>query len=302
MQEQNANLTQLESSEKVIEISTERLKPFKNHPFQVVPDADMVQLKESIQQYGVLNPLIVRPTPEGNYEIISGHRRKYVAEQLGYTKVPVIIRYMKDDDAIVTMVDSNIQREQIRPSEKAFAYKMKHDAIKRKAGRRKVGQVDYDLIGKKSIELISGDQGDSPKQVQRYIKLTNLIPELLQKLDDGIISFTPAVELAFLSQSEQTDMLEAMDYAQSIPSLSQAQRIKKLSIEGTLSLQKMEDILSEIKQSEVQRVVFTNEQLHRFFPEHYTVNQTKRAIIEILEHYTETYYQSKGGINNSEKE
>lgn len=204
----------------------------------------MIELQDSIRKYGILNPLIVRPRPEGVYEIISGHRRKFAAEKLGYRKVPVIIRAMKDDEAVVSMVDSNLQRERISPSEKAFAYKMKYDAIKRKTGRRKCGQVDHHS-GKKTLEVIGEEGGDSPKQVQRYIKITELIPELLEKVDDGSMGFTPAVQISYLKKKEQEEMLEAMDFAQCTPSLSQAIRIKKLSTEGKLTVETMEDRLTE---------------------------------------------------------
>ena len=250
----------LDQDERGVEIELERLRGFVNHPFKVQADSQMIELQESIKKYGILNPLIVRPRQDGTYEIISGHRRKFAAEKIGYRKVPVIIRVLKDDEAVVSMVDSNLQREMISPSEKAFAYKMKYEAIKRKAGRRKCGQVDHNL-GKKSIELIGEECGDSPKQVQRYIKITELIPEMLEKVDDGSMGFTPAVQLSFLKKKEQKEMLDAMEFAQCTPSLSQALRIKKLSADGKLTVRDMEDILSEIKQKEIDRVVFKTEQL-----------------------------------------
>ena len=225
----------LDQDERVVEIELERLRGFVNHPFKVQADSQMIELQESIKKYGILNPLIVRPRQDGTYEIISGHRRKFAAEKIGYRKVPVIIRVLKDDEAVVSMVDSNLQREMISPSEKAFAYKMKYEAIKRKAGRRKCGQVDHNL-GKKSIELIGEECGDSPKQVQRYIKITELIPEMLEKVDDGSMGFTPAVQLSFLKKKEQKEMLDAMEFAQCTPSLSQALRIKKLSADGKLTV------------------------------------------------------------------
>lgn len=225
----------LDQDERVVEIELERLRGFVNHPFKVQADSQMIELQESIKKYGILNPLIVRPRQDGTYEIISGHRRKFAAEKIGYRKVPVIIRVLKDDEAVVSMVDSNLQREMISPSEKAFAYKMKYEAIKRKAGRRKCGQVDHNL-GKKSIELIGEECGDSPKQVQRYIKITELIPEMLEKVDDGSMGFTPAVQLSFLKKKEQKEMLDAMEFAQCTPSLSQALRIKKLSSDGNLTV------------------------------------------------------------------
>ena len=252
------------SDEKIVEIELERLRSFEKHPFKVTEDGQMMELQESIQKYGILNPLIVRPRPEGVYEIISGHRRKFAAEKIGYRKVPVIIRMLNDDEAVISMVDSNLQREMIRPSEKAFAYKMKYEVIKRKAGRRKCGQVDQ-LFGKKSIEVIGEDCGDSPKQVQRYIRITELIPELLERVDDGSMGFTPAVQISYLKKEEQREMLEAMEFAQCSPSLSKAIRLKKLSGEEKLTEQMMETVLSEVKQKEIDRVVFKNEQLHRFF-------------------------------------
>ncbi|MDD3413161.1 MAG: ParB/RepB/Spo0J family partition protein [Lachnospiraceae bacterium] len=282
-------LEQRDSDEKVVEIELERLRSFEKHPFKVQADSQMIELQESIKKYGILNPLIVRPRLEGVYEIISGHRRKFAAEQLGYWKVPVIIRYMKDDEAVISMVDSNLQRERISPSEKAFAYKMKYDIIKRKTGRRKCGQVDL-YSGRKSIEVIGEECGDSPKQVQRYIKITDLIPEILEKVDDGTMGFTPAVQLSYLKKKEQREILEAMDYTQCTPSLSQAQRMKKMSEEGKLTLEIMQDILGEIKQKDIDRVVFKNEQLYRFFPASYTADQMRREILEILKLWMSNYW------------
>ena len=279
---------QRDPDEKVVEIEIERLRDFKNHPFKVQADSQMKELQESIKKYGILNPLIVRPRPEGFYEIISGHRRKYAAQQLKYTKVPVIIRYMLEEDAIISMVDANLQRERISPSEKAFAYKMKYDVLKRKSGRRKAGQVDHNS-GKKGLEIISEETGDSPKQVQRYIKMADLIPELLEKVDDGSMGFTPAVQIAYLKKKEQKDVLDAMELTLCTPSLSQAMRMKKLSAEGKLTPQRVEDILSEIKQKETDRVVFKNDQLHKYFPKNYSTEQMKREIIELLKLYVLNY-------------
>lgn len=278
------------SDEKIVEIELERLRSFENHPFKVTEDGQMMELQESIQKYGILNPLIVRPRPEGVYEIISGHRRKFAAEKIGYRKVPVIIRMLNDDEAVISMVDSNLQREMIRPSEKAFAYKMKYEVIKREAGRRKCGQVDQ-LFGKKSIEVIGEDCGDSPKQVQRYIRITELIPELLERVDDGSMGFTPAVQISYLKKEEQREMLEAMEFAQCSPSLSQAIRLKKLSGEEKLTEQMMETVLSEVKQKEIDRVVFKNEQLNRFFPTDYTSEQMRREILEILKLWMSKYWE-----------
>ena len=280
-----------EQEERIIEIEIERLRPFKEHPFQVKDDKEMHLLKESIEKYGILNPLIVRPIPDGVYEIISGHRRKYAAEKLGYRKVPVIIRVMDEDDSIINMVDSNLHRERISYSEKAFAYKLKNDVLKRKAGRKK-SQVDHKTPKKRTIEIISEDCGDSPKQVQRYISLTRLIPEMLQKLDDDIISFSPAVEISALKEEEQKELLEAMDYAQAIPSLSQAQRIKQLSKEKKLTLEKMQEIMSEVKKGEITRVAFTNEQLHKYFPNSYTPAMMKREILALLKLWQKESWES----------
>lgn len=201
----------MEDKERVIEIPIERLRDFNKHPFQVREDKEMGLLKESIQNYGILNPLIVRPILDGVYEIIAGHRRKYAAQQLGYRKLPVIIRVLTDDEAVIAMVDTNLQRERISYSEKAFAYKMKNEAMKRKGGR-KSSQIDHRLKGKKTIEIIGEEGGDSPKQVQRYIKITELIPKFLQLLDDEMIGFNPAFEIAFLKQDEQKQLRISWNY------------------------------------------------------------------------------------------
>ena len=274
-----------ENEERIIEIEIERLRPFKEHPFQVKDDKEMFLLQESIEKYGILNPLIVRPVPDGYYEIISGHRRKHAAEKLGYRKVPVIIRVLSEDDSILSMVDSNLHRERISYSEKAFAYKLKNDVLKRKSGRKK-SQVDHKTPRKRAIEIISEDCGDSPKQVQRYISLTKLIPEMLQKLDDEIISFCPAVEIAALSEKEQRELLVAMEYAQAIPSLSQAQRIRQLSKEKQLSLEKMEEIMCEVKKGEITRVAFHKRAATQVFSKFlYTGNDEtgNTGTVEIME-------------------
>ena len=267
--------------EKVVEIEMERLRAFPNHPFKVIGDSQMIELQDSIKKYGVLNPLIVRPKIEGYYEIISGHRRKYAAEKLGYKKIPVIICMLQDDEAVVIMVDSNLQREQITPSEKAYAYKMKYDAIKKKAGRKNCSQVDHNT-GKRSIDVIGELCGDSAKQVQRYIKITELIPALLDKVDDGTMGFTPAVQLSYLKKKEQQEIMNAIDSTQCTPSLSQAIRMKKLSESEWLTEAEIEGILGEVKQKETDRVIFKNEQLYRFFPSTYTSEQMRREILEIL--------------------
>ena len=272
-------------SEKVVEIGLERLRPFKNHPFKVKEDEAMAQLMESIERYGILNPLIVMPTREGVYQIVSGHRRKYCAEKLGYTQVPVIIRYMKEEDSIISMVDSNLHRDKILFSEKAFAYYMKNEAMKRKTGKRRrtqEGQLES-IRGTKTIQLIGKETGESPRQVLRYIRLTLLVPELLDMLDEGKISFNPAVERSFLSEVEQKWVLNGMDYAQAAPSVSQAKRIKALSQEKKLTQQKINEILSEIKKSDMSRVIFKNSQMYKYFPRYYSAEQMKEEIIALLE-------------------
>jgi len=279
---------QRDRDEKVVEIEIERLHDFKNHPFKVQADSQMKELQDSISKYGILNPLIVRPRPEGFYEIISGHRRKYAAMELKYTKVPVIIRYMLDEEAIISMVDSNLQRERILPSEKAAAYKMKYEVLRRKAGRRKCSQVDY-TTGKKSIEIIGEETGDSPKQIQRYLKLNDLIPELLDKVDDKTMGFTIGVELAYLSKTNQEIVLEAMENTLATPNLSQAIRIKKMQEEEKISVDSVEAIITEVKQKEITRVVFKNEQLYRYFPSYYTAEQMRREILTLLKINMESY-------------
>lgn len=272
-------------SEKVVEIGLERLRPFKNHPFKVKEDEAMAQLMESIERYGIMNPLIVMPTREGVYQIVSGHRRKHCAEKLGYTQVPVIIRYMKEDDSIISMVDSNLHRDKILFSEKAFAYYMKNEAMKRKTGKRRrtqEGQLES-IKGTKTIQLIGKETGESPRQVLRYIRLPLLVPELLDMLDEGKISFNPAVELSFLSEVEQKWVLNGMDYAQAAPSVSQAKRIKALSQEKKLTQQKINEILSEIKKSDMSRVIFKNSQMYKYFPRYYSAEQMKEEIIALLE-------------------
>lgn len=234
--------------DQVIEMDINRLRDFKNHPFKVTADISMVELKESIQKFGILNPLIVRPVIEGYYEIISGHRRRYAAKQLGYTKVPVIIKVMRTDEAIVAMVDSNLQREFITPSEKARAYKMKYDVLRKKKNVNCCGRVVHKTKGKRTVEILAEQYGESAKQIQRYLKLNDLIPDLLAKVDDDELSFSAAIEIAFLKEEEQQWFLEAMTFVQATPSLSQAQRIKRLSQEKKLTKDEIKDILSEIKE------------------------------------------------------
>lgn len=289
MSEGKMNIGSAEGDQ-VLELDINRLRAFKNHPFKVTADMSMVELKDSIEKYGILNPLIVRPVPEGYYEIISGHRRKFAAKQLGYTKVPVIIKVMKNDEAIVAMVDSNLQREYISPSEKAHAYKMRYDVMKKKGNTNVRGRVVHKTKGKRTVEILAEEFGESTKQIQRYLKLTELIPELLTKLDDDQLSISAAVEISFLKEEEQKWFLEAMDYAQATPSLSQAQRIKKLSQSNELTEDDLKDILCEIKREDISRVTFKTEQLKKYFPKDYTVEKMKREIIDILKIWMDKYW------------
>ena len=279
------------NEESAMEIEISKIHPFKNHPFKVLDDEKMQDLVESVKINGVLTPVLLRMDENEEYEMVSGHRRMHAAQLAGLTTIPAIVRELSDDDVIVAMVDANIQREELLPGEKAFAYKLKNDVLKRKSGRKK-SQVDHKTPRKRAIEIISEDCGDSPKQVQRYISLTKLIPEMLQKLDDEIISFCPAVEIAALSEKEQRELLVAMEYAQAIPSLSQAQRIRQLSKEKQLSLEKMEEIMCEVKKGEITRVAFTNEQLHKYFPNSYTPAMMKREILALLKLWKKESWES----------
>ena len=289
MSKEEMSIESLEGDQ-VIEMDINRLRDFKNHPFKITADISMVELKESIQKFGILNPLIVRPVMEGYYEIISGHRRRYAARQLGYTKVPVIIKVMRTDEAIVAMVDSNLQREFITPSEKARAYKMKYDVLRKKKNVYCCGRVVHKTKGKRTVEILAEQYGESAKQIQRYLKLNDLIPDLLAKVDDDELSFSAAIEIAFLKEEEQQWFLEAMTFAQSTPSLSQAQRIKRLSQEKKLTKDEIKDILAEIKREDVSRVTFKTEQLRRFFPKDYTIEMMKREMIDILKIWMERYW------------
>ena len=268
--------------EKIQEIPLSELHPFKGHPFKVKDDEAMMETADSVRQYGVLVPAIARPDPEGGYELVAGHRRHRASELAGKDTMPVIVRDLDDDQATIIMVDSNLQRESLLPSERAFAYKMKNEAMKRTGGRRKSSQSDYPLKGKKTVEIIGEEFGDSAKQVQRYLKLTDLIPELLEKLDNGELSFNPAVELSYLTIEEQKEFIDAMEYTQAVPSISQAQRMKKLSREKKLTGTKMREIMGEIKKGEITRVMFNNEQLYRYFPKSYTPAEMKEEILSML--------------------
>ena len=258
--------------------------PFKNHPFKVLDDEAMQRTVESVAQFGVLAPLIARPRPEGGYEIISGHRRQHAAELAGLATLPVIVRDMSDDEAVIRMVDSNLQREHILPSERAFAYKMKLEAIKNQGARSDL--TSRQLVGKlEAADLVGQSSDESGRQVQRYIRLTNLIPELLDLVDQRKISFNPAVELSYLAESEQRDFLEAMQDTQNAPSLSQAQRIKKLSQEGKCSYEAIFEIMGEEKKAEMDRVTIKNEVLRKYFPKSYTPKQMQDTIIKLLEQW-----------------
>ena len=274
--------------EKVQKIPISELVPFKNHPFKVVDDEAMLRTTESIAQFGVLTPLIARPLEDGGYEIISGHRRAHAAEAAGLTEVPVIVREMDDDAATVLMVDSNLQRESILPSERAFAYKMKMDAMKRQGERTDLQTNGTSCqVGTKlrTDEIIAEGLNESARNVQRFIRLTNLIPELLDMVDQKQISFNPAVELSYLTPEEQQHVIEAMDFTQAAPSLSQAQRLKKLSQEGGCTLEAMQDILGEVKKGDLERVAFKSEQLRKYFPKSYSPKQMQDTIIKLLEQW-----------------
>ena len=269
--------------ERVRKIPIDKLRPFQNHPFKVIDDEAMLRTTESIAQFGVLTPLIARPLTEGGYEIISGHRRVHAAEAAGLTEVPVIVRDMSDDEAVVLMVDSNLQRENILPSERAFAYKMKAEALNHQGQRTDLTSVQ---VEQKSTRMqLANETGQSEATVFRFIRLTNLIPELLDMLDQKIISFNPAVELSYLKPEEQKNLIEAMDFTQAAPSLSQAQRLKKLSQEGGCTLDDMCEILGEIKKGELERVAFKSEQLRKYFPRSYSPKQMQDTIIKLLEQW-----------------
>ena len=258
------------------------LHPFEGHPFKVLDDELMEQTVESIKQIGVVSPLIVRADPEGGFEILSGHRRLHAAQLAGLETVPVIVKEMDDDAAIIFMVDSNLQRENILPSERAFSYKMKLEAMKHQGQR---GDLTSDQVGQKSwaVNQLADDANESKTQVQRFIRLTNLIPEILDMVDEKKIAFNPAVELSYLKPSEQKEFLEAMDYAQASPSLSQAQRLKKLSQEGGCTLDAMCEVMNEIKKDELDHVTIKNEVLRKYFPKSYTPKQMQDTIIRLLE-------------------
>ena len=273
---------QEEQREQVQQIPIDELHPFTNHPFKVLDDEAMTRTVESIAQYGVLAPLIARPRPEGGYEIISGHRRQYAAKLAGLDTLPVIVRQMSDDAAVILMVDSNLQREHIQPSERAFAYKMKLEALKNQGDRSDL--TSRQVVGKlEAADLVGKGNEESGRQVQRFIRLTNLIPELLDMVDEKKISFNPAVELSYLDESQQRDFLEAMEDTQNAPSFSQAQQLKKMAQQGEFSYEKAFDVMGQEKKSEKDTVTIKNETLRKYFPRSYTPKQMEEKIIQLLD-------------------
>ena len=276
---------QEQQREQVQQIPIGELFPFKNHPFKVLDDESMQRTVESVEQYGVLSPLIARPRPEGGYEIISGHRRQHAAQLAGLDALPVIVRNMDDDAAVLLMVDSNLQRENILPSERAFAYKMKLEAIKNQGARSDLTSGQIVQKSKLSIERVAEDAGEGYKTVQRFIRLTNLVPELLDMVDEKKIAFNPAVELSYLDEAQQRDFLEAMNDTQNAPSLSQAQRLKKLAQEGHFSYDVAFAVMGEEKKDELDKVVIKNDTLRKYFPRSYTPKQMEDTIIKLLDQW-----------------
>ena len=275
---------QEEQREQVQQIPIDELHPFTNHPFKVLDDEAMTRTVESIAQYGVLAPLIARPRPDGNgYEIISGHRRQYAAKLAGLDTLPVIVRQMSDDAAVILMVDSNLQREHILPSERALAYKMKLDAMRRTSGRPSKENVSQIGTQKRSDQIMAEELGESRNQIQRFIRLTNLVPELLDMVDEKKIAFNTAVELSYLDESQQRDFLEAMEDTQNAPSLSQAQQLKKMAQQGEFSYEKAFDVMGQEKKSEKDTVTIKNETLRKYFPRSYTPKQMEEKIIQLLD-------------------
>ena len=278
---------QEQQREQVQQIPIGELFPFKNHPFNVLDDESMQRTVESVEQYGVLSPLIARPRPEGGYEIISGHRRQHAPQLAGLDALPVIVRQMDDDAAVLLMVDSNLQRENILPSERAFAYKMKLEALKNQGARSDLtcGQFGHKLIGAKARDIIADESGDNARNVQRFIRLTSLIPELLDMVDEKKIAFNPAVELSYLDESQQRDFLEAMNDTQNAPSLSQAQRLKRLAQEGHFSYDVAFAVMGEEKKDELDKVVIKHDTLRKYFPRSYTPKQMEDTIIKLLDQW-----------------
>ena len=278
---------QEQQREQVQQIPIDELYPFKNHPFKVLDDESMQRTVESVEQYGVLSPLIARPRPEGGYEIISGHRRQHAAQLAGLETLPVIVRNMDDDAAVLLMVDSNLQRENILPSERAFACKMKLEALKNQGARSDLTcvQIGHKLNGAKARDIVADESGDNARNVQRFIRLTSLIPELLDMVDEKKIAFNPAVELSYLDEAQQRDFLEAMNDTQNAPSLSQAQRLKKLAQEGHFSYDVAFAVMGEEKKDELDKVIIKNDTLRKYFPRSYTPKQMEDTIIKLLEQW-----------------
>ena len=270
-----------------MELPLEQLHPFRDHPFKVLDDDAMRETVESVERFGVLVPAIVRPDPEGGYELVAGHRRHRACELAGRETMPVIVRELDDDAATILMVDSNLQRETILPSERAFAYKMKLEAMKHQGERTDLtcGQLGHKLNGQKTRDILASQAGDSARNIQRYIRLTELIPPLLDLVDQRKIAFNPAYELSFLKPQEQLELLDAMDSEQATPSLSQAQRLKKFSQEGRLSLDVMRAIMSEEKKSDLDKVTFSSEALRKYFPKSYTPQRMQEKILQLLEQW-----------------
>ena len=284
---------QEEQREQVQQIPIRELFPFKDHPFKVLDDEAMQRTVESVAQYGVLAPLIARPRAEGGYEIISGHRRQHAAELAGLETLPVIVREMSDDAAVILMVDSNLQRENILPSERAFAYKMKLEAIKKQGARSDLTSGQVVQKSKLSIEQVAEGTGEGYKTVQRFIRLTNLVPELLDMVDEKKIAFNPAVELSYLDEAQQRDFLEAMNDTQNFPSLSQAQRLKKMAQNGQFSYDVAFAIMEEAKKDELDKVVIKNDTLKKYFPRSYTPKQMEDTIIKLLEQWQKKRQRSE---------
>ena len=283
-------------AEKVISLSASLLEPFQGHPFRVASGEEMEQLKESIREYGVLSPLLVRPRGDGRYEIVSGHRRKAACEALGITELPVLVRNMTDDEAVILMVDSNIQREHILPSEKAFAYKMKMEAMKHQGARSDLtsGQLGPKL---RTDQQVAEDAGESRKQVQRYIRLTHLIPPILQMVDDYQIAFNPAVEISYLTEEHQRMLKEEMDACQATPSLTQSRTLKQMSQTGTLTREYLHHLLTEEKPNQRQKFFLNQEDVQQYFPKHYTPQQMQQVILHLLH-----TWQHKRGYNKDTPE
>jgi len=294
--EENKNQDAATEGDKVVDIYLEDLHPFKDHPFKIRDDEDMVKMVDSVKQFGVLQPAICRPSKDGGYEILSGHRRHRACELAGIETLPCVVRDLDDDAATILMVDSNLQREEILPSERAWAFKMKLEAMKRQAGRpsknesqieteNNLGQIGPNLRGTRARDLLADEVGESSRNVQRYIQLTKLLPDVLQMVDDKLIGFNPAVELSFLNESQQKDLLAAMDYAQTTPSLSQALRIKKLALNGEITQEGMNIILSEEKKQDLDRVTLKHDTLMKYFPKSYTPKQMEDTIIKLLDQW-----------------